>query len=49
MNDYTSLKHTTYECKYHLVFIPKYRRKKLYGDLRNYLGEVFHNLAVNGI
>ena len=45
MNDYQSLSHTKWECKYHIVFIPKYRRKVLYGHLRKYLGEVFHELA----
>ena len=29
-----SLAHTTYECKYHIVFAPKYRRKEIYGHLR---------------
>ena len=32
MNDYQSLNHTKWECKYHVVFIPKYRRKALYGN-----------------
>lgn len=45
MNNYESIKHTTYECKYHIVFIPKYRKKSLYLSLRQYLGEVFHDLA----
>ena len=45
MNDYQSLSHTRWECKYHVVFIPKYRRKVLYGQLRQYLGEVFRELA----
>ena len=40
-----SLSHTRWECKYHVVFIPKCRRKALYGQLRKYLGEVFHQLA----
>jgi putative transposase len=40
-----SLKHSCWECKYHVVFIPKCRRKKLYGEVRRYLGEVFHHLA----
>jgi len=43
--DYKSLSHTRWECKYHVVFISKYRRKVLYGQLRPYLGEVFHQLA----
>jgi REP element-mobilizing transposase RayT len=45
MDVYESLSHTKWECKYHVVFIPKYRRKALYGELRHYLGEVFGNLA----
>ena len=45
MNDYESLKHTKWECKYHLVFIPKYRKKALYGQLRKELGSVFRELA----
>ena len=40
-----SLSHTVWECKYHLVWIPKYRRKKLYGQIREYLGDVFKELA----
>ena len=47
MNDYKKLTHTTWECKYHLVWIPKYRKKVLYGNLRNYLGEVFKELALH--
>ena len=45
MDDYESLKHTKWECKYHIVFIPKCRRKKLYQQLRQDLGEVFRQLA----
>ena len=45
MDDYESLKHTKWECKYHVVFIPKCRRKKLYQQLRQDLGEVFRQLA----
>lgn len=40
-----SLKHTRWECKYHVVFIPKCRRKTLFGGIRNYLGDVFRELA----
>ena len=40
-----SLNHTKWECKYHIVFIPKGRRKVLYGQLRKQLVEVFHELA----
>ena len=40
-----SSSHTKWDCKYHIVFIPKYRRKVLYGQLRAHLGEIFRNLA----
>ena len=40
MNDYQSLSHTKWECKYPVVFIPKYRRKALYTELRRHLVEV---------
>ena len=45
MTDYQSLSHTKWECKYHVVFVPKYRRKVLYGHLRQYLGAVFREVA----
>ena len=45
MNEYQSLSHTQWECKYHVVFIPKYRRKVLYGQLRIELGDVLRELA----
>jgi putative transposase len=45
MQTYESLKHTTWECKYHVVFIPKCRRKVLYQGIRQELGTVFRNLA----
>jgi putative transposase len=45
MNDYESLKHTKWECKYHVVFIPKYRKKAIFGVLRNDLRAVFKELA----
>ena len=45
MNEYQTLSHTKWECKYHVVFIPKYRRKVLYGQVRQYLGEVLRELA----
>ena len=44
-NDVGRLRHSVWECKYHLVWIPKCRRKVLYGQLRRELGEVFHELA----
>ena len=46
MDDYESVSHSKWECKYHVVFIPKYRRKTLYGELRQHLGEVFRKLAM---
>ena len=46
MDDYQSLCHTKWECKYHVVFIPKCRRKTLYGKLRKHLGDVFRELAL---
>ena len=46
MNDASSLlNHTRWECKYHIIWIPKYRKKTLFGQLRQYLGQVFQNLA----
>lgn len=42
---YEELNHTTWECKYHVVFIPKYRRKALFLGLRKKLGSIFHELA----
>ena len=45
MQTYESLKHSVWECKYHVVFIPKYRRKALYAQLRRDLGPVFRSLA----
>ncbi len=45
MNPAESLKHTKWECKYHVVWIPKYRKKSLYQGLRRYLGEVLKDLA----
>lgn len=45
MSDVESLKHTRWECKYHIVFIPKYRRKALFGQLRTELGTIFRALA----
>ena len=45
MDKYESLSHTKWECKYHVVFIPKCRRRTLYEQLREHLGEVFRELA----
>ena len=46
MDEYETLSHTTWDCKYHVVFIPKCRRKTLYQELRRHLGEVFRRLAL---
>ena len=46
MDELQSLSHTTWESKFHIVWIPKYRRKVLYGGLRKHLGPVFKELAV---
>jgi putative transposase len=40
-----SLAHSRWDCKYHVVFIPKYRRKAIYGEVRQMLGEILHDLA----
>jgi putative transposase len=45
MDEYQALSHTTWDCKYHVGFIPKCRRKTLYLELRRHLGEVFRRLA----
>ena len=45
MDEQASLNHTKWECKYHVGFIPKCRRKSWYRELRRYLGEVFRRLA----
>jgi putative transposase len=45
MDEYESLSHSKWECKYHVVFIPKCRRKTLYGELRRHLGKVVRKLA----
>lgn len=42
---YNSLSHSKWDCKYHLIFVPKMRKKKLYGDIRPCLGQIFHALA----
>ena len=45
MDEPKTLNHSKWECKYHVVFIPKYRKKSLYVELRPHLGEIFRNLA----
>ena len=43
--DYQKLNHTTWKCKYHVVFIPKRRKKVIFGQLRHRLRDIFHELA----
>ena len=44
-NLYQSLSHSKWHCKYHVIFVPKYRKKAIFGDIRRYLGPIFHELA----
>jgi putative transposase len=45
MEDTSRLCHSAWDCKYHIVWIPKYRRKAMFGNISKYLGEIFHVLA----
>jgi len=45
MHDFESLSHVRWECKYHVVFIPKYRRKVLFGKLRRGIGSILRGLC----
>jgi len=45
LTEYRSLNHTEWECNYHVVFIPKYRKKVIYGEIRRHLGDVLRRLA----
>ena len=45
MYDEQSLSHTKWDCKYHVIWIPKYRKKSIFWDLRQYLGEILRELA----
>ena len=45
MHDWQSLSHVRWECKYHVVIIPKYRKKKLYGKFRQRVGEIISDLC----
>mgnify|MGYP003970110339 len=45
MKEQQSLSHTIWDCKYHIVWIPKYRKKSLYKGLRQYVGPVLKDLA----
>jgi putative transposase len=43
--EFNHLNHATWECKYHVVFTPKYRKKLLFGKIKRHLGQVFHDPA----
>jgi len=45
MHEWQSLSHVKWECKYHIVIVPKYRRKRLYGRLRNQIGSILKDLC----
>ena len=45
MKDWQSQAHVKWECKYHVVIVPKYRKKVMYGKLRHQIGEVFRQLC----
>jgi len=45
MKDFSSLAHVRWECKYHVIFIPKYRRKVIYGKLRAGIGGILRDLC----
>jgi putative transposase len=45
MHDWESLSHVRWDCKYHIVFVPKFRKKKLYGKFRNRVGEILRDLC----
>ena len=45
MHDWTSLSHVRWDCKYHVVIVPKYRQKKLYGKFRRRVGDILHELS----
>jgi putative transposase len=45
MEDFESLAHVRWECKYHVIFIPKYRRKVIFGSLRGSIGQILRDLC----
>ena len=45
MKDWRSQSHVRWDCKYHVVFVPKRRRKAIFGQTRRHLGQIFHGLA----
>ena len=46
MEKFNSLSHSRYHCKYHVVFVPKFRKKLLFEKIRQYLKRVFHELRL---
>ena len=45
MDNFESLSHVRWDCKYHVVFVPKYRRKVIYGNLRGKIGPILRDLC----
>ena len=45
MHDWQSLSHVRWECKYHVVIVPKYRKKNLYGKFRERVGQIIKDLC----
>ena len=45
MRDWQSLSHVRWECKYHVVIVPKYRKRQLYGKVKKHLGEILRDLC----
>ena len=45
MHDWRSLSHSRWDCKYHVVIVPKYRKKKLFGKFRRHVGEIIRDLC----
>ena len=45
MKDWQSVAHVKWECKYYIAFIPKYRKKRLYGRVRKRIGDIFQQLC----
>lgn len=45
MHDWMSLSHVRWDCKYHVVIVPKYRQKKFYGKFRRRVGDILHELS----
>ena len=48
MHDWESLSHVRWDCKYHVVIVPKYRRRALYGKFRRDVGQILRDLLERG-